>query len=393
MNNSCFHIESKEDGRQISGKFTDNGVLFLVLARDGLSLVSEPKTGALPYATFSKRGRKIFGSALHEVCMLKKRNGKNSERHLIEGDEIRIGLSTYVVVKNKKKLRVKISKLILMFALIFSFLSALFLFIVPRLETKTRLAKTQQIQKETFKDTETIKAREYLRSGQTAQAKLSLMEVLEKEPDNEPARKLLMEIEEGGYAQEEQRAKDLNESNNEEASRLFEEGLELKNNGKLLEARDKFELALEIVRKQKIPPPFTASLETTKAGVTDEIADNVSMRLSGIEGVISDAGKKNPTETIRQLVVEKNNLDEIGRIFPEHEKLPLVRKKLDEVLKISSGKLISGALVAEKMSGCKKALPMYENILRDLGDSLPVARSKIEECVKRCNGTNFRRKI
>ncbi|MFA4974497.1 MAG: hypothetical protein WC683_17970 [bacterium] len=367
---------------RIEGDFRDNGALFLESnfheKEEGgprLRIVSEPKQGSLLYAAFVRRGRKLVVIPMRAdaSAILARPPFVN------DGDGICLGKTAFTVniLKSSKK---AIGVAAISAALLLT--SLIFMASADNRGTKSLKAvldpqRSASVEAEPSDEAETLldEARAEIRQGNLEQARLALMDLAERGRGGAEARLILNEIERAkapvSGAEEDERTRMIIEK----AKELYAEGLGSMKAGDVAAAGMLFAEASKMLDESNASTSFAQDLARAAAEASDEIEKKSSRSIAGAKALIDSSEEMDAPEAA--LVLRNVCTEMEGALLadPGNKQLlatrNLARRKLDAAL----GRWIAGAREMERVSGCVRAVKMYDEIrvfLEDNGLSLRV---------------------
>ncbi|MFH0800013.1 MAG: hypothetical protein V2A66_07540 [Pseudomonadota bacterium] len=388
-----------QDGRApLEAEFGREGMLFLSSSREGLCLVKEVAPGQIAYAVFARRSRGLVCAALQDAALA----GRDERIGAIgPGDAIALGLTRLSVADSRVPWRARISRRVCLFGamaflLAIATMAAIFqrgpvaapsyplpvaVDPAPAAQAVSVVSATRLIEE----------ARDHLRAGRIEQARLALIETTESAPEDAEARRLLEELNSGDDAQaagkksESSYGDELSSGSEEEALALFKDGMRLKGLGDLVGAKSALDRAAEILRAGGIRPTFAGPLDEARVSLAASVRDDAAPRLAAIGAMLSSVDSLDAREAVSRLGRARAEVQAATDAGAGNAAASL-KARIDASIKSAAGRWLSGALSAERFSGCGRALPIYEEISSALSALDPSASESAAEGVRRCKG-------
>lgn len=396
-----IRLESEGEGEIIEKSFGPHGLLFLTSSPGGLALAHRPSHGQLIYALFFRCGRETCGISLNPSTYI---GDDNFAESIAPGDRISIGMARYLISYTYDPCQFRTrGGMIAAIAIATMVALAVLALVLPRgLQMLAKSPSTFpsplggeggvrggfEIAPKTSIATYVTQAREHLRRGNLAQARLSLMEATSVDPDNEEAKWLLQEVEKDGSAAKTHDANGDTQiaDREEEVRKLLRSGILLKEKGDLIGAKTTLEQVEEIAKDGRISPALASSIGDTKRDIQGELMAAITPRVKAIDEAIRSAGDLDAPTAAQRLLAMRHELDDISKALPSDNMVAETVRRSEAMLKSAAGRWFASAEVAERLSGCAKALPMYTAIVSRLdGIGVEIA-AHAREGVRRCGG-------
>ncbi len=363
-------------GARIEGDLRGNGALFLESnfheKEEGgprLRIVSEPKQGSLLYAAFVRRGRKLVAIPMRtdaSVVLAK-------PPFVNDGDGICLGKTAFTVniVKHGKKL---VSVSATLAALILTPL--IFMASADNRGTKSLKAaidpqRSVSIEAEPSDEAETLlgEARAEIRQGNLEQARLALIDLAERGGAGAEARLILNEIERAkapvSGTEEDERTRMIIEK----ARELYADGLASMKAGDVAAAGMLFVKASKALDESHVSAAFAQDLARAAAEASDAIEKKSSQSIAGAKALIDSSEGMDAPEAA--LVLRRACAETEGALVadPGNKALLAARNLAQKRLDAALGRWIAGARELERVSGCAKAVKIYDEIRVFLEDN------------------------
>lgn len=377
----------------IQGRWGRSGVIFLVWNDGNYSLVPHPGSGQHSIAAFCKQEKEVVAIRMNGSIAF----GKEDEqcKWFKEGETVHIGLETYQISFEKKKFDLRKGlKLLAAGVIAFAMLSILLSMISGKRQPAPQVAAQQEaqppvqqsaqqpLQQATAQDlqlewqvTKLISdAKRFKDSGDAAQARMSLEQVLTIAPDNNDAKTMLAALNSPEQDANSQEMKELMEQG-EVMIRQAEEAMSASDHKK---ARESFLKAAELFRGVKVKPAFYGKIEDgikkSEAALSDQLRPTME-RASKLIDPNDPAKLKSAVEAIR---------NDILKNWPDHAAgVELLGKAYDGLNKLALQYVMKGDTLRQ-LSGCKEAVAQYRAAIATAGFPEVPAYQKAEVGLGQC---------
>lgn len=381
---NSLKIKSDDGAQTMEGEFGPSGLLFLISSPGGPSLSNEIMAGQIAYMAFSQNGRNIFGTPLHQAASI---DSGAKTLAIAPGMAISIGLKTLRIEgRQRGKFRGRRSPIV--FATLAAAIIAGGLFsarngaIAPAAPI-AELKKTENTIPSAGKYLD--EARGFLREGDIRQARLVLMAAAENFPGDDRAGKLIAEIDREGEKNFPKEEKKI-DPRADEALVFFKDGQDLERSGDRLGAKKSFDRAMEIARRLQTAPTFLTAIEEALKQSAIKIDEEIRPKLSLIRAKIDSTALLPAVDAAKIIREARSELSPIIGAMPKDGDAAALGFHLDGAARTIASRWISSARTAERLSGCAKAVSMYEAISAGLKDVEPMTAREAGDSASHCRG-------
>lgn len=375
-----LRIEPVESGDPVEAKFSELNILFLISNDFGLSLCSEPARGGLIHAMFLFKKGRVVAIPLRDDLYLKR--GCVSQ---LENNEIlRLGSRKWRVVLVGQCAARKIKALIF-FLVLFILFSALVTSFVRRNDSKNVqiLTAEQAEPKAKFKTSLIEEAKTHMRSGQAEQARLALMDVLDRDPTNAEAVKLLNAVK-GDITPAKSHTHVYDLDIVARAKKSYESGRQLMRKRNYSEAHEMFERAVNELSSVNAAVPFRSALLDAKKQSLYMLKAEMLPKLVKAKGLFKSAAQKETKEAINLLTQALVISESAVKSLPHNSEATSLHIKIRDEINAASQRWLFAAQTVERLSGCRQAVYEYERIADALQNIEPnsalIARKRLSRC-------------
>lgn len=377
----------------IEGKWGRSGVMFLVWNDGNYGFVPHPSSGHHSIAAFCKQEKEVVAIRMNGSIAF----GKEDEqcKWFKEGETVHIGLETYQIGFQKKKFDLRRGlKLLAAGVVVFAVLSVLLSMITGKEQPAPQAAAQQEaqslvqqtaqqpLQQAAAQDlqiewqiTKLISdARRFKESGDAAQARMSIEQVLTIAPDNNDAKTLLAAL---NSPEQDANSQEMNELM-EQGEVMIRQGEEAMSASDHRKARESFLKAAELFKGAKVKPAFFGKIEDgikkSEAALSDQLRPTME-RASKLVDPSDPTKLKSAVEAIR---------NDILKNWPDHSAgLELLGKAYDGLNKLALQYVMKGDTLRQ-LSGCKEAVAQYKTAIATAGYPEVPAYQKAEVGLGQC---------
>lgn len=386
-----FVLKFIDGEKAIECKFSAHGLLFLISTPAGLTLSMMPLEGHIVYAAFIRGRRRVTCAALHADVRLE---GGDRVRQIKDGDRIAVGplrltMSARRDERSRKHFRAGDSvKFICAAAALFA--AAVF---VARSFTRPHPSRSPahsgpfaiagEIAGQEDAATGLLEeARAYLRDGKGDQARLTLLQAMEMAPEDARAKDLMARLDDAEAVAPPRN--DWSQDLQKDAEGLFEEGRELAERGEFAMAAQRFDSAAEVLEKVGVKPPFAASMEALRHDAGRKIEDQVAAHLARASDHMKSSEGMQSGVAIEKLALADAEVEAARMSLPHDPGVLELDRKVEMQIAAVAERWFLGAVTAERLSGCKSALPVYLEIADRLHELENKTASLAAERAGRC---------
>ncbi|MFA4874181.1 MAG: hypothetical protein WC956_05025 [bacterium] len=356
-----------DGGEEIGCSSAKAWLLFLASHRGEIRLTETLEQGALPYGIIMRKGGRIVGIALRVDANM---NGA-AQSMLRDGSSICVGRQRFSVRLTRtgpRSLRAVMSRRILSMlavAALLAICSIAILHLRPAMDMHAQKDSEVKTGEETAHGADGLieEARLHLRAGRTEQARLALMEAAERDPGGEAAP--MLKALEGGTVQP---ADDERSAADQEtgARALFDSGREQMSSGDATGAYRKFVMAEARIKEMGSEPPFANALKEKLLEARAQLEREVSSQIEQVDRTIKGARSMDSEAAVAELGKAVAATRAAVKLLPESRELASCAARASGELAAAAARWLASALAAERLSGCEKALPIYDRISRAL---------------------------
>jgi hypothetical protein len=375
------------EGKLIEGEFGKYGVLFLMSGSLGLTLSPVPDTCALIYAVFLIRRKKIFAAPFRgglslKACAFTLMKDKGfievcSKKLMIDLDK---GKRAAVDRKVRKTLLVAV--LLLMCA---AFLANAFY--VSRINESASSDSVRPKAPEAKPDMMLLEeARMHMRAGMGDQAKLTLMEAVERNPTNKKASDMLRALEDSPLPEKfSANTRELDAM--EEAKAIYEAGKERMQEGDVSAAHGLFQSALAKLSPVRSAVHFKPALLAAMTEARKMQKAEAAPKLLEAKRLLEAAREKKAEDAVGLLASALALTSAVVKTISQNDEASSLHTELRRELEAISNRWLVAAQAAERLSGCGKALSEYVRMAAALQMIKPDIASAAREAAERCRAS------
>lgn len=400
-------ISLRSGDKLIHGKWGKSGVMFLVWNDGNYSFVPHPLDGQHSVAAFCKQEKEVVAIKMNGSVSF----GSNGEqcKWFKEGESVHVGLESYQVSFEKKKFNMRKGlKLLAAGVAVFAAFSIIISVIagkkqsVPNdaaqpaqqstvtshhLPANSVVAESpatgqQPLQQSAAQNLQTewqitkliSDAKRFKESGDVAQARMSLEQVLTIAPDNNDAKTLLAAL---NSPEQDANSQEMNELM-EQGEVMIRQGEEAMSASEYKKARESFLKAAELFKGAKVKPAFYGKIEDGVKKSETALSDQLRPAVEQVSRTMdmNDSTKlKSAVEAIR---------NDILKSWPDHSSgIELLGKAYDGLNKLALQYVMKGDTLRQ-LSGCKEAVAQYKTAIATAGFPEVPAYQKAEVGLGQC---------
>jgi hypothetical protein len=388
MKGSAYIAVSDADGVVIArGDFGNDGVLVLAAGHTGITghgtkfvLTRSPHQDALAYAVFVfRRGVAHAIAARSDVSFPDGRRCR-----VTRSCDFYIGSARFVVSlgRGRRRMRWMAASAIAAAAVLLA------TFVVLRMPGGARPPKDVAIENSKVNakpepEPERDLAGEvmtHMRVGNAEQARLAIIEHVERHGDSEDARRMLASVERGIA-----RERSGSIENVSSARELYDEGLALMKGGELGAALARLREASDLLAEGRGDIPLGRLIEKASTDVAGRYTARIGPDIESLRGLLSKGGGTDPSGATERLLNGVRRCGEIAKLLGSDDILELL-ERLRSALEDSAGRWLAATQAAELYSGCEEAADGYRRIASLLEEALPGVASAASRALSSCEG-------
>jgi tetratricopeptide (TPR) repeat protein len=373
-------IKLSSGERTIAGKWGRSGVIFLVWSDGNYSFVQHPAAGQHSVAAFCRQDKEVAAIKMNGSVSFG--SGGEQCKWLKGGEGVHVGLETYQIGFEGKKLGLRKGlKLLAAGAAAFAVLSVIISVMAwkkqparqgPVVDQSTADSRrlpasgsaagplvtdprpsAQDLQTEWQVTKLITDAKRFRDSGDTAQARMSLEQVITIAPGNDEANALLTALD---PPRQDANSQAMNEFI-ERAEVMIRQGEEAMNASDHKGARESFLKAAELFKNAKVKPALVGRIEDgikrSEAALSEELRPALE-QASKLMDASDPAGLKGAVEVIRR---------DILKSWPDHPAgVELLGRAYEGLNKLALQYVMKGDTLRQ-LSGCREAVVQYKAAL------------------------------
>lgn len=228
----------------------------------------------------------------------------------------------------------------------------------------------------------------FMRSGRRGQARLAILEHIERYGSDERTREMLASLashrdEPAGLRADRGGARvDVLAR----ARALYEEGVERMKGGELPEALSRFRKSNELLSSISAEMPLNGLLAEAISSSTRRFKAGIESRLAGLRKMADDVANDDPRRASARLAEGYEACREMARVIPDDGEVRSLLRGLEAALAGQARRWMESAKAMELYSGCEAAAIEFREMMDLLGDLLPGLAREAKEGVARCGG-------
>ncbi len=375
-----LRLEPAEGGSAIEAEFGKHDILFLISNSKGPALCSEPDRCGLIHAVFLFQKGNVFAIALRDDLYLKTgctAQLKNKQILRLGSRKLRVVFATQCIAGRKK-----VSWLILALLMLSAVLASTYYGRINAKKIQPVIAERTELRMKS--GTEFVEeAKMHMRDGMFDQARLALMEEVDRNPQNAEALKLLNALKGDKFTAE------FDAHTNEleiigEAKDSYEMGKRLMRERDFAKAHEVFENAFKKISSIVIAVPFKPALLEANRHAISMLEAEMLPKLFKAEQLFNAASQKETKEAINLLSQALAISEAVTKSLPHISEASSLHMKIRDEIRAASQRWLFAAQAVERLEDCRKAASEYERIADVLQNVDPNIASIAKKRASRC---------
>lgn len=219
----------------------------------------------------------------------------------------------------------------------------------------------------------------HMREGNADQARLAIIEHVERHGESESARTMLASIERAI-----RRDKPKSIDGVSTARMLYDEGLKMMRSGELEVALHHLNEANEALPSAHDDLPLRKLIEEARSEAAAGYKEGMRGMIDSLQGLLDR--EADPPGRTEILLKGLRDCDGIAKHLRDDEQMNTLRGRLRTALEDSAGRWLAATQAAELYSGCEGALGGYRRIASLLEEALPKVANEASRALDACEG-------